>query len=105
MGYPMTEVHAHLDEPLEQASATLRAVAAEQGWSLAEGESGPDVLVFKKGVKATSWGAEIQVGLRSASPGVTKLEFETHETFAITDWGRGRRAIAKLLEAAGAEKD
>jgi hypothetical protein len=101
----MATVHAHLDEPVDQAMETLRAVAAEQGWALAEGESGPGRLVLKKGVTATSWGSEITAQLEAMSPSETRIAFSTQETWAITDWGRGRRQIGKLLEALGAQKD
>ena len=101
----MAEVHAHLDESKEAAAITLRQVAGEQGWSLAEGESNAGQLVFKKGATAVSWGSSITARLESPSDGVTKLTFTTSETWAITDWGRGRRAIEKLLAALGAEKD
>lgn len=101
----MATVHAHLDEPSDQATATVREVAAEQGWALAEGESGPGRLVFRKGVGPTSWGSEVTVSLESLGPAETRLSFATAETFAITDWGRGRRQIGKLLEALGASKE
>ena len=101
----MATVHAHLDEPLNEATATLRQVAAEQHWALAEGRSGPGTLVLKRGVSQTSWGAEIVVLLSEVSPAETKLEFKTHDTWAIIDWGRGRRQVGKLLDALGASPD
>lgn len=101
----MATVHAHLDEPLSEATATLREVAAEQDWALAEGKSGGDVLVFRKGVSPLSWGSEIRVRLHEVSPSDTELEFSTHESWAITDWGRGRRQVRKLLDALAASPD
>lgn len=100
----MATVHAHLDEPLSEATATLRQVAAEQNWSLAEAKSVDGVLVFRKGVSALSWGSEITVRLHEVSPTDTRLEFTTHELWAITDWGRGRRQVGKLLDALGAHE-
>jgi hypothetical protein len=100
----MATVHAHLDEPLSEAAATLRQVAAEQDWSLAEGKSGNGILVFRKGVSPLSWGSEIKVRLLEVSPSDTRLEFRTHELWAITDWGRGRRQVGKLLDALGAHE-
>ncbi|MGH3481039.1 MAG: hypothetical protein ACRDQD_29970 [Nocardioidaceae bacterium] len=101
----MTTVHAHLDEPREQAATTLRKAAGDQGWNLAEGASDTDTLVFRKGMTLFSWGAEITVQLDETADNETGLTFTTKETWAFTDWGRGRRAIGKLLDAAGAEKD
>ena len=102
----MSTVHAHLDEPLDEAATTLRQVAGEQGWALAEGESAPpNSLVLKKGTKATSWGSKITASLEPMGESETKLTFTTQETWAITDWGRGRRQVGKLLDALGAEKD
>ena len=101
----MATAHAHLDEPQDEAVMTLREVAGEQGWSLAEGETRPGVLVFRKGVSPTSWGSEIRVQLEAVGPAETRLTFATGETWALTDWGRGRRQVAKLLEAIGGTKD
>lgn len=101
----MAEVRGTLDEPLEQVRRDLRAEAAVEGWSLAEGESGPDVLVFKKGTTATSWGSELRVALEAASDSQTHVTVTTGETWAISDWGRGSRAAKKLLNGIGAELD
>ena len=102
----MSTVHAHLDEPLDEAATTLRQIAGEQGWALAEGESSPPgSLIFKKGISPTSWGSKITVGLEPAAESETKLTFTTKQTWSITDWGRGRRQVGKLLDAVGAEED
>ena len=102
----MPTVHAHLDESLDGAATTLRQVAGEQDWSLAEGDSSPpSTLVFKKGVKPTSWGSKITVSLEEVGDSETKLTFTTKETWSIIDWGRGRRQVAKLLDAVGGEQD
>lgn len=101
----MATVHAHLDEPLSEATATLRQVAAEQHWALAEGRGPAGMMVLKRGVTATSWGSEITVRLSEVSPAETKLEFRTHEAWAIIDWGRGRRQVGRLIDALGASPD
>jgi hypothetical protein len=99
-------VHAHADEPREQTVLTLRKVAAERGWSLAEGESRVDVLVFKKGLSWTTWGTKMTVVLEEeGSASKTKLTFISHYVYAITDWGRGRREVARWLAASGANED
>ena len=102
----MSTVHAHLDEPLDEAATTLRQVAGQQGWAVAEAESAPPgSLVLKKGVTATSWGSKITVSLEPVAESETRLTFTTKQTWAITDWGRGRRQVGKLLDAVGAEED
>jgi hypothetical protein len=84
---------------IEQTSDALRKAAGEQGYTLAERESQvPTTLVFKKGVTLTSWGSELRATLTSEGSG-TSVSFASGETFAITDWGRGRRAATRLLDA------
>ena len=73
----MTTVHAHLDEPPEQAATTLRKAAGDQGWNLAEGASDADTLVFRKGMMLFSWGAEIAVQLDRSGDSETGLTFTT----------------------------
>ena len=101
----MATLHGTLDEPLKDVSASLRQEAAAEGWSLAEGESGPGALVFKKGVTATSWGSELKVELEAASESQTDVTVTTGENWALTDWGRGSGAARRLLEGLGAEVD
>ena len=100
----MASLQATLDQPIEDARVATRRVAGEQGWALAEGESHDDSLVFKKGVKAFSWGSKITVQLQASSERETRLTLTTGETFALTDWGRGRRAATRLLEGLGARE-
>jgi hypothetical protein len=52
----MATVHGTVEQPLEEASNSTRGVAASQGYTLAEGQDEPNVLVFKKGASAFSWG-------------------------------------------------
>jgi hypothetical protein len=101
----MAIVRAHLDEPRDQAAARLRQAAADQGWSVLEGNSGDGQLVFRKGASAFSWGSQITAGFDGQPDSETRLVFTTKESFAITDWGRGRRQVRKLLAALGAETD
>jgi hypothetical protein len=82
-------VHAHLDEPIDQAGATLIDIAADQGYAFEADESGPGVLVFKKGMTFTSLGSKITAYLQAVLPMETRLTFETDETLAITDWDAG----------------
>jgi hypothetical protein len=100
----MATVQGLVDGPLEQVREHTRRVAAEQGWALAEADSGSDLLVFKKGVSAFSWGAQLSVSLDSPAPAETRLTIATGETFAITDWGRGKRAAGRLLDGLGARR-
>ena len=95
----MSATRETLPRPLEEAMAVTRRVAAAQGYALAEGECGPNVLVFKKGVKLLSWGSAMTVEFAKSTADETELTITTQETFAITDWGRGKRAVQKLLDA------
>jgi hypothetical protein len=99
----MATVRGTVDQPLEDAVTATRKVAGEEGYAWAEAESGPQVLVFKKGVTAVSWGSEFTVQFEAVASTQTVLTISTHERFAITDWGRGKRASQKLLDALGAK--
>ena len=98
----MATVRGTIDQPLGEANNSIRSVAATQGYSLDEGQSGSDVLVFKKGVSAFSWGSQLTVELESSAPSQTRLTVSTGETWAIFDWGRGNKAARRLLDALGA---
>jgi hypothetical protein len=99
----MATVHGIVHLPIDDAMTETRRVASEQGYALAEGESGPSLLVFTKGVTAVSWGSEFHVTFEQVAPAATQVTVTTGETFAITDWGRGKRASHRLLDALGAE--
>lgn len=101
----MATVHATLNQPPEDANTSIRRQAAVLGYTLAEGQSGSDVVVFKKGVTLFSWGSRLTVKLEADPPSGTHLTVTTDEVFGITDWGRGRRAADRLLNAVGALKD
>jgi hypothetical protein len=101
----MATVSGTLDQPVAEAGADTRRVAAEQGWAWAQGESTDDTLVLKKGTSAFSWGSKLIVHLAATAPSTTRLTISTHETFALIDWGRGRRAAQRLLDGIGARTD
>jgi hypothetical protein len=104
-GGHMARVTAVLEESRKKAEATLREVAAEQDWSLVESGTTPGHFHFVKGSDSRSWDASITVHLESISRGETRLNFDTDQAWAITDWGRGRTQVESLMEAMGAEKD
>lgn len=82
--------------------STARQVGAEHGYALAEGEGGPNRLVFKMGMKIYSWGSKLVIDFAELSPTETQITIDTHETFAVTDWGRGKKAAEEFLQALGA---
>jgi hypothetical protein len=101
----MTTAYGQLNASLAEASGRLRAAAVQQGYALS-GWAGEDTaLILTKGMTAFSWGSKITVSLAPAGETQTNVRFETAETFAITDWGRGRRAIGRILRAAGGQTD
>lgn len=93
-----------LDQPLDQAMMATRSIAATQGYALAEGRGGPNELVFKRGAKLWSWGSQLTVRFDETSASETQLSIQPGETFAVTDWGRGKRAAQRLLDALGAKR-
>ena len=99
----MAEIRATIPQPMAQAIAAVRKAAADQGYALAEGESGPDRLMLRKGTSAFSWGSSLRVTFTPDAPERrgTSVVIVTGETFAFTDWGRGKRAVRKLVAAAG----
>ena len=95
-------MQATVAKPEADASTALQQAAAQQGWTLSPAECGGGWLVFKKGTSAFSWGSQLRVHLQPISATETRLTVSTGETFAITDWGRGKRAAQRLLGAVGA---
>jgi hypothetical protein len=93
-------VQGTLDQPVEEAKAAARRAADEQGYTPAKGQGGPYELVFKKGA---SWGSLLTMELRASSPSETHVTVSIEENWAITDWGRSRRAARRLLDAMGAK--
>ena len=86
----MATIHGTLDQPIDEATRRSAAWPAEHGYAIAEGLGPPNVLVFKKGASLWSWGSQVSVELAPTSPSSTRLTVTTGETFAITDWGRGK---------------
>ncbi len=85
-----------------EASTAIQQAAAHQGWVLSPPNCGGGWLVFDKSVSAFSWGSQLRVHLQAVSPTETQLTVSTGETFALTDWGRGKRAAKRLFDAIGA---
>ena len=98
----METVHGTVNEPADEVSLALRQFAAQQGYALFEGDSAPDVLVFKKGVTVFSWGSSLTVKVDVSPPSGTELTVAPREWWALPDWGRGKRAAIGLLEGVGA---
>jgi hypothetical protein len=101
----MATVQGTLARPETEASVAIQRVAAEHGYSLSHGESGGGWIVFGKGMTAFSWGSQLRVHFQPTGPSETRLTVSTGETFAVTDWGRGKRAAKRLLEGVGARID
>ena len=99
----MATVQGTLDQPLEDAAVATRRAAGSQGYSIREGESAPNVLVFKKESTRFSWGSQLTVVLSSISPTQTRLTITTKEKWALAEWGRGRHAARRLLDEMGAQ--
>jgi len=100
----MATVHASLNQPPDEAEASIRRQAARLGYALAEGQSGPGLFSFTRGVSLFSWGSKLTVKVEPESTG-SQLTVTTDEKFAISDWGRGKRAAGKLLDAIGAQEE
>jgi hypothetical protein len=93
-----------MTQGLAEARQAVRQAATVQGWTVDERQSTPDVLVVKKGMTAFSWGSELRVALEPTDQG-TRVAVHTAESFAVTDWGRGKRAAIRLLVVLGARID
>ncbi|KAA1423315.1 hypothetical protein FE697_006775 [Mumia zhuanghuii] len=99
----MAQVQAVVNQPPATAVQALRVAAARQGWMPDPRRTTPSAVAFRKGASALSWGSNLTVGIAPGpSPTETLLTFMTTESFAITDWGRGRRGLQRLIEALGA---
>jgi hypothetical protein len=103
MGWKGKSHHtAVISEGLDEAKATARRAAADIGLTLDEGASTDTSLTFKKSVKLYSWGSTVTMDFDDAGDGTTQVSVSTKETFAISDWGRGRRLANSLFEGMGA---
>ena len=99
----MAIVTGTLARPAPEAMTATQVMAGQQGYALAEPLCGPTRLVFSKGMTLVSWGSKMTVDFQRTSATSTRLTITTSETFALTDWGRGKRAAQKLLDALGAK--
>jgi hypothetical protein len=89
-------------EPLDDAMDSARRVATRYGLALDEGASTGQSLTFKQGVKLWSWGSTIVMDFESLQSAETRVRISTNETFAITDWGRGKRLARSILDGLAA---
>jgi type IV secretory pathway TrbF-like protein len=90
-------IQGTIDVELEDAAVAVRRQAAFQGYAFAEDESTPKLLVFKKGASAFSWGSKMVVVLSVVSDSETRITITSKQSWALLDWGRGKRAGHKLL--------
>jgi hypothetical protein len=96
-------IQGTIDVSVDDAAVAVRRQAAFQGYAFAEGESTPKLLVFKKGASGYSWGSKMVVALGAVSPGETRITITSKESWALLDWGRGKRAAHKLLDGVAAK--
>src|SRR3954468_20212794 len=101
----MATVHETLAQPVQQAGDTIGQAATALGWAFDARASGVNLLVFTKGATPLSWGSGMRVSLQPGNGLETRLTLTTSEVFALTDWGRGKRAIGRLLTAIGAQQE
>jgi hypothetical protein len=92
-----------IELPTDQAGAAVQRWAADNGYSVDPAASGPMHVVLRKGMTAMSWGSAMTVAFQAVQPTQTVLQVTTKETMALTDWGRGKRAIQRMFEAIGAQ--
>jgi len=104
-GEQVARVTVILEESIKKAEVTLRTIAAEQDWAVADSKAAEHTVHFVKGATRDSWDSSVTVHLEPISRGETQLSFAIDEAWAIHDWGRGRAQVESLLEAMGAEKD
>jgi hypothetical protein len=98
----MATMHGTIDKPLEDVTDAVRSAATNEGYSPAEA-SGPYTLVFRKGSSGFGRGSRLTVQLRAPSASQTEVTVSVEENWAITDWGRSRRAARHLLDKVGAQ--
>ena len=99
----MGQVQGTLGKPVEEVDDVLRRIATEQGWAYEATQSSPARLVFTKGLNWFTWGSRLEAAFAASGPGASTITISTSEKFGWSDWGRGRRAATRLLEAAGAD--
>ena len=99
----MGQMQGTLGKPVEEVDDVLRRSATEQGWSDVALESSAGRLVFTKGLNWFTWGSRLEAAVAASGPDTSVLTISTSEKFGWSDWGRGKRAAIKLLEAVGAD--
>lgn len=91
-------------ESLDETMVAARRVAAANGLTLDEAASSAASLTFRKSIKVWSWGARIVMDFEPLGPAETRVSISTQETFAISDWGRGRRLATSILDGLAATR-
>lgn len=91
-------------QPVDDAMDSARRVAADHGLTLDEASSDQTSLTFRKSIKAWSWGSRIVMDFEPIEPTGTRVSIATQETFALSDWGRGRRLANAILDGLAAER-
>lgn len=90
--------------PLDQVRLELDRVAVEQGWVVGPAST-REHAVLVRGMTAWSFGTTMYVQL-TPDPAGTRLTFHPREAVpALTDWGRNRRKVQRLLVALGGAFD
>lgn len=82
---------------VDEAMASFRRAAAANGLTLDEAASSATSLTFKKSIKLFSWGSTVVADFEPVDEQQTRISIATRETYAISDWGRGRRLANTLL--------
>jgi len=93
---------AVISESIDDARASGRRAAADNGLSLDEAASSASSLTLKKSARPWSWGTTIVMDFEDLGDGTSQVSVTTQETFAATDWGRGKRLAHRLFDAMGA---
>ena len=95
---------AVISEGIDDAKSSARRAAADNGLTLDEAASTDSSLTLKKSAKPWSWGSTVVMDFEDVGDGKTQVSVSTQETFAATDWGRGREARNKLFEDMGHDR-
>ncbi|MFT3851638.1 MAG: hypothetical protein QM733_02685 [Ilumatobacteraceae bacterium] len=98
----MATVQGTTQHPAEQLFPVLQHAATQLKYRYDPTKSRPGVWAFVRDASLWSWGSQINVTVQPVSPTQTQLTAQTYEKMAIWDWGRGKRAATRLLNAAGA---
>ena len=91
-------------QTLDETMVATRRVAAANGLTLDEAASSDRSLTFRKSIKVWSWGAKVVIDFEPIDPTETRVSISTQETFAISDWGRGRRLATNILDGLAAKR-